>query len=86
MASEMVKAFIANGIGVPDKISVVCTDNTPAAVNGKVKLTSVSYDTFQMGVAAGELLLERIKNPSGTKKKIMYYPDLIERDSVKNLR
>jgi DNA-binding LacI/PurR family transcriptional regulator len=86
MASEMIETFLARGIGVPDKISVVCTDNTPAAVNGKVKLTCVSYDTFQMGVAAGDMLLERIKNPLGIKKKIMYYPDLIERDSVKNLR
>jgi DNA-binding LacI/PurR family transcriptional regulator len=85
MASEMTKAFIAKGIEIPNNISVVCTDNTPAAVNGKIKLTCVSYDTFQMGVAAGDLLLERIKNPLGTKKRIMYCPDLIERDSVKNL-
>jgi DNA-binding LacI/PurR family transcriptional regulator len=86
MARGMIDALLAKNIRVPDDISVVCTDNTPAAVDGKVKLTCVSYDTFQMGVAAGELLLERIKNPSQTKKKIMYYPDLIERDSVKNLR
>jgi DNA-binding LacI/PurR family transcriptional regulator len=86
MAHGMVDACLAKNIHVPDDISVVCTDNTPAAVNGKIKLTCVSYDSFQMGVAAGELLLERIKNPSLTKKRIMYYPDLIERDSVKNLR
>jgi DNA-binding LacI/PurR family transcriptional regulator len=64
---------------------VICTDNTQVAVSGKVKLTCVSYDTYQMGKAAGELLIERINNPSMPKKKIMYYPDLIERDSVKLL-
>jgi DNA-binding LacI/PurR family transcriptional regulator len=86
MARGMIDALVAKGINVPDDISIVCTDNTPAAVDGKVKLTCVSYDTFQMGVATGELLLERIKNPLSTKKKIMYCPDLIERDSVKNLK
>lgn len=85
MACGMIEALFAKNIKVPDDISVVCTDNTPAAVSGKVKLTCVSYDTFQMGIVTGELLLERIKNPSCTKKKIMYYPNLIERDSVKTL-
>jgi DNA-binding LacI/PurR family transcriptional regulator len=86
MAHGMVDALLAKNIRIPDDISVVCTDDTPAAVDGKVKLTCVSYDTFQMGVVTGELLLERIKNPSCSKKKIMYYPNLIERDSVKNLK
>jgi DNA-binding LacI/PurR family transcriptional regulator len=85
MAAAMIEAFLENGIRVPDDVSVVCTDNTQASVGGKVKLTCVSYDTYQMGKAAGELLIERVNNPSAPKKKITYYPDLIERDSVKAL-
>jgi DNA-binding LacI/PurR family transcriptional regulator len=85
MALAMIEELLENGIRVPDDVSVVCTDNTEAAFSGKVKLTCVSYDTYQMGKAAGELLIERINNPAAAKKKIMYYPDLIERDSVKIL-
>jgi DNA-binding LacI/PurR family transcriptional regulator len=85
MAMSMVETLMENGINVPDNISVVCTDNTPAAISGKVKLTCVSYDCFLMGKAAGKLLLERIGNPNAEKKNIMYYPDLIQRDSVKKI-
>ncbi len=85
MAAAMVDVFMENGRNIPGDVSVVCTDNTPACVNGKVRLSSVSCDARLMGAAAGNLLIERIYHPAEKKKKVVYYPSLTERDSVKNM-
>jgi len=60
-------------------------DNTPAALSSRTKLTTVSYDSEMMGIAAAEMLLERIENPKGKKKKNVYAPGLTERNSVRPL-
>lgn len=85
MAETMANELIENDCRVPDEISIVCTDNTPAAVSGKVKLTSVFYDSFEIGIVAGNTFLERIKDPSQMKKRIMYCPTIILRDSVRDI-
>jgi LacI family transcriptional regulator len=85
MAAALVEALYEKGCNVPENLSVVCMDNTINALNSRTKLTTVSYDNEMMGIAAAEMLLERIKNPEGKKKKIVYAPILTERNSVKRL-
>lgn len=83
MAAALVDALFEEGISVPGNISIVSIDNTMLAVNSRTKLTTVGYDNEMMGIAAAEMLLERIINPKGKKKKIVYAPILTERNSVK---
>ncbi|MCL1854494.1 MAG: LacI family transcriptional regulator [Clostridia bacterium] len=82
MAAAMAERLLQNKIHIPADISVVCTDNTPASISGKVQLTCVSYDTHQMGIAAGALMIERLNHPNTAKKKVTYCPILTKRDSV----
>jgi DNA-binding LacI/PurR family transcriptional regulator len=85
MAKGLAEALFESGLRVPEDISITCFDNTVNAVNGRVRLTTISYDGFAMGVSAGEMLLNRIENPSAPYSKVFYSPTLTERDSVRSL-
>lgn len=83
MAAALIDALFEHGISVPDQISVDCMDNTAAASSSRIKLTTISCDNEMMGTAAAEILLERIENPEGKKRKNVYAPSLTERNSVR---
>ncbi len=82
MAIGFVDRLMSRRIAVPGNISIICADDTEAAREAKVALTTISYDPFTMGEAAASLLLERFEDPNGQKKKIMYFPEINERESV----
>lgn len=82
MARAFADELTANGVGIPKKVSVICADNTSATVSPGVRLTSVGFDDRLIGEAAAALLIERMENPDGRKKKVVYCPSIFERDSV----
>lgn len=82
MAAAMVNTLLEMGKNVPANLSVICSDNAPENSNSRVRLTSVGYDDFRIGEAAGRLLLERLSNPASPRKKVVYCPILTEADSV----
>jgi DNA-binding LacI/PurR family transcriptional regulator len=86
MGAALVERLLSRGIGVPGDISVICADDTGAARAGRVALTTISYDPVSMGEAAAGLMLERFEEPNGQKKKIMYFPEIKERESIAEAR
>ena len=83
MAAGMVDALRADGIRVPDDISVICNDDyrrdyMPCPID----FTTFEQDPKMMGNTAAELLLERITAPGGALKRMVFPPVLTEHNSV----
>jgi LacI family transcriptional regulator len=85
MAATFVNELHERGIRVPEDVSVICFDDTSAAKNGSVKLTTVAQSPQVMGQAAAEFLLKLINGETTVCQKAIFSPTLIERDSVKQL-
>lgn len=74
------------GYSVPDDVSIICFDDTPLVNDGRIKLSTVGYEPYLIGIAAVDSLLSRINKPSAEKIKITYSPHLTIRDSIRNLQ
>jgi LacI family purine nucleotide synthesis repressor len=70
---------------VPDDISVVGYDNIDLAAYFSPPLTTVHQPKRRVGKTAFEILLERIKDKDHDKRIFEMHPELIERQSVKQL-
>jgi DNA-binding LacI/PurR family transcriptional regulator len=83
MAAGMVDTLRGYGIRVPDDISVVCNDDySRDYMPCPIDFTTFEQDPILMGTTAAELLLERITNPDGAPKRMVFPPVLIEHNSV----
>lgn len=85
MALGFIEGLYEAGLKCPDDVSVICAENTPETITGRVKITAVGYDNVQMGRSTAELFLERKNEPNGRKKIISYSPIITERESVRNI-
>lgn len=85
MADGFIDGLESNGIKVPDDISVICNDDSSRENRGRAKVTCVEPDHHNMGSAAAELFLEKLKTPNCLPKRITYPPILSEHGSVKKL-
>ncbi|NQX48274.1 LacI family DNA-binding transcriptional regulator [Paenibacillus tritici] len=72
----------AEGLNIPQDISVTGFDNIEDATRGNPPLTTVHVPKEAMGRAAVEKLLNRIHNPSAPLEKILIAADIVHRDSV----
>ncbi len=83
MAAGMVDALRADGIRVPDDISVICNDDySRDYMPCPIDFTTFEQDPIHMGQTAAELLLERIANPLSSHKRMVFPPVLTEHNSV----
>lgn len=82
MASGLVKAYRERGKSIPEDLSIVGFDDSPVAVHGTVKLTTVRQYPKEMGQAAAETILRRIDNPEQPYRRVIFAPELIVRDSA----
>lgn len=79
-------AFLrSNGLQVPGDISIVGHDNSPAASEFNLNLTTVAYDDDAIGTKAAERLLARIQNPDRKPYQVIIEPSLVIRGSTKSL-
>lgn len=85
MTLGFIDGLYERGVRCPDDISIICTEDTKNLVSGKVKLTTIGYNNRIIGRTAAELFDERRKNPRGEKKMISYTPQIVERESIKEL-
>jgi DNA-binding LacI/PurR family transcriptional regulator len=69
-------------INVPGKVSVLGYDNIKTAALCRSPLTTIGQPIFDMGRAAAEDLLEKIKNPQRPPTRRMLEPSLIKRASA----
>jgi GntR family transcriptional regulator of arabinose operon len=85
IAVDVVKAIIDNGLKVPEDISIVSFDDSILATATNVKLTSVRHPKEELGRHAARLLFNMIE--IGVEKpRFLYDPELVVRDSCKELR
>ena len=72
-----------NGVKIPEELSIISFDNIIFSGIHGIDLTTISQDVKLMGEKAAELMLERIADSQGERKKIILEPRLIVRRSTK---
>lgn len=84
IAARIIAMLQRNNISVPEDISIVSFDNSNLAILCGVKLTTLSHSGEKLGIKAAESIYNLIR---GDEKKItyMFKPQLIERESVKDI-
>ncbi|MFX3633568.1 MAG: LacI family DNA-binding transcriptional regulator [Candidatus Pristimantibacillus sp.] len=80
-ALGVLKAAQELNIHVPKQLGIVAFDDYPLSPFTTPPLTCLNIDTFELGVAAGHLLMDRIQFPSVPYKNSLLVPKLIVRDS-----
>ena len=87
MAAGMVDALRAEGLRVPDHISVVCNDDySRDYMPCPIDFTTFEQDPIMMGRTAAQLLLDRIASPDDAPKRMVFPPMLKEYNSAIMLR
>lgn len=72
------------GYRVPEDVMVIGFDDDAPPANHHFKpLTTLAQPLYQMGVSAMELLLDSIQNPKGKKDRVVYYPELVIRETTR---
>lgn len=82
MAVGVIEAANAAGISIPGDISLAGFDDNAIARTVRPRLTSVRQPLEQMGEVAGQILVERLRNPSRTSQHKQVPFEIMERDSV----
>jgi DNA-binding LacI/PurR family transcriptional regulator len=74
------------GLGIPEDISLVGFDDPEWAPLTDPPLTALAQPTYEMGVRAARLLLDRIEaGPGVESRKVLLQPWLIARESTARL-
>lgn len=73
------------GLHYPEDISIVAFDDMEWYSVVTPSLTAVAQPTYELGWAAADLILRRIKNYEKPVERVIYKPELQIRDSVKRI-
>lgn len=82
LAFGLIKGLADLGISVPNDVPVVGYDDIELAAFFSVPLTTIHQPINEMGVAATELLLAEITDPSHRHKRQRFKPSLVVRTST----
>jgi LacI family transcriptional regulator len=82
MALGCYDVFAARGIDCPGQISVVGFNDMPFADRFAPPLTTVRIPHYEIGVAAAQLLLDRLQGNADGPSEIVLSPELIVRGST----
>src|SRR5215210_8071865 len=74
--------FAERGVRCPDEISVVGFNDMTFAARFQPPLTTIHIPHYEIGKAAGELMLERLQDPDPEPRDIRLEPSLVVRDST----
>ncbi len=85
MALGLMSRLQQRGIRVPEDISVIGYDNIELAEYFSPPLTTVHQPKRRVGKNAFEILLERIKDKEHERRIFEMHPEIVERDTVKDL-
>jgi LacI family transcriptional regulator len=80
MATGALNAARRNGIGIPDRLSLVGHDNTILAASGR--FTSVDLKTQSVGHASIDLLLHAMNTVDKEPRRLIISPELAYRNST----
>lgn len=71
-----------HGISCPEKLSVIGYGDMPLVDQLRVPLTTVAVPKYEIGVTAGHMLLEQLRNPIKELHKHLLQPKLVIRKST----
>jgi len=83
LALEAVDYLLSRGVRIPEDISIVGYDNLDQTAAGKVPLTTMAQDFYQMAKRAAEILLSRLEGGAAPSAMgLLVKPTLVSRESV----
>jgi LacI family transcriptional regulator len=74
--------FAERGVRCPEEISVVGFNDMPFADRFQPPLTTIHIPHYEIGKAAGELMLERLQNGEAPPREVRLEPSLVARGST----
>jgi LacI family transcriptional regulator len=86
MAIGALHALRQARLRVPQDISIVGYDDRPEAAYADPPLTTIRQPTHEVGVIATRLLIQAIEQPAMAPQQILLGVELIQRDSVADIR
>ncbi|UGA55986.1 substrate-binding domain-containing protein [Vibrio sp. VB16] len=86
MALGMMSRLQQNGIRIPEDISIIGYDNIDLAEYFSPPLTTIHQPKRRVGKTAFEILLSRIKDKEHERRIFEMHPELMVRESVKNIK
>ncbi|MBQ5865996.1 MAG: substrate-binding domain-containing protein [Oscillospiraceae bacterium] len=86
LAVECYHALSSAGLRVYEDVSVVGYDNTELSSTALPKITSITHPKDIMGEQAASFLLDWLEGRAEPGYHFMFQPELIRRDSVRNLK
>ena len=81
-----INCLIDNGYGVPSDVSVVGFYDTKLAKMYRPQLTTIRQPIYDIGAISIRLLIKQINNPEEGIQHFILPHELIERDSLKNIK
>ena len=86
LALGVMRGLMAQGIRVPDDISIIGYDDIEFAPSAAVPLTSIAQPAYQLGFTATKLLLSECEGVEGhAHQDVRFQPELIVRSSTRDL-
>lgn len=85
LAAGVMQAAKEAGVNIPQDLSVVGFDNTVFSTTTSPMLTTVSQPIKEMGAKVVELLVEEMEAPASFKKRLLFSPELVIRQSAASL-
>jgi DNA-binding LacI/PurR family transcriptional regulator len=85
-AIGVMKTLKADGVSIPDKISIIGLDNIMLSEIVTPSLTTIALERYLIGKLAAELLINRIKNKKIPKQIKYFVTKLIIRESTSKPR
>ena len=85
MTTGFLDVLYEKGLRVPDDVSVICFDDSPAVTEGHVKVTTVSIDANTIGEQVASIVMQRINGIQSKVCKIIFPPTIQKRESVKKV-
>ncbi|WNZ05822.1 substrate-binding domain-containing protein [Paenarthrobacter ureafaciens] len=76
------EAAYAMGLSIPRDLSLIGYDNSRTAGLHGIDLTSVDLHAARLGEAAGQVALERLRNPEAPAADRRFTPRLVVRSST----
>ena len=82
VAMGLMRALADGGVRIPEDVRVIGYDGIEAGNYMTVPLSTIAQPFYQIGSKGAEVLLDRIHNPDGPARHIMYEGELVVRRST----
>lgn len=85
IALGALRALHEADIAVPEQISILAHDGSYPTQYSTPPLSTIDVHPFQLGFESLNVLVERLSGQRSITKSVVFYPELIQRSSVKKL-